>query len=118
MADDAVEDGDATAYGKQQQRQQGADGPHAPGSGAAVESGLGPDLLAGMARLDIAEGEGDVGGGLLGRVVRVVVRAAAGRPGFGSDEGEAGQEQHQGERVQGLVEGKRVVERSGGAQVG
>lgn len=85
-------------------------------------SGLCPNLLAGVAGLDIVESECDVGcSGRLGLVMVVIVMgivSATGRPGLSGDESEAGQEQEDSDRVQGLVEGKRVVYGSWGAQIG
>ena len=121
MPGDVVEDGDATAQGEEQQGQQGADSPQAPCSAGGMLPGLCPNLLAGVAGLDVVESECDVGcRGRLGLMVVIVMwmKSATGRPGLSGDEGEAGQEQQDSERVQRLVEGKRVVDRRGGAQVG
>jgi hypothetical protein len=92
---EAVEDGDATAYGEQQHGQQGADSPQGPRSAGRVVAGLCPDLLAGVPCLDIVEGKGDICRGccwLLRLVMVVVVMTARGGPGMESDKGEAGQQ--------------------------
>ena len=115
MPGDAIEDGYATTHGEQQHGQQGADGPQAPWSARGMVASLCPDLLAGMAGLDIVESECDV---VMVLVLVMLMVSATGRPGLSGDEGEAGQEQQDSERVQRLVEGKRVVDRRGGAQVG
>lgn len=62
VGSDAVEDGDATAYGEQQHSQQSADSPQAPWSAGDMESGLCPDLLARVSGLDVVESECDIGG--------------------------------------------------------
>jgi hypothetical protein len=121
MPGDVVENGDATAQGEEQYGQQGADGPQAPCSAGGMLSGLCPNLLAGVAGLDIVESECDIGcGGRLGGMVVIVMgmMSATGRPGLGGDEREAGQEQQDSDCVQGLVEGKRVVYGRCGAQIG
>lgn len=48
----------------------------------------------------------------------VMMRAAAGGPGFDGDEGKAGEKQDEGGRVQRLVKGKGVVDGGWGGQVG
>lgn len=81
-------------------------------------SNLCPDIFTGVAGLDTAESECDVG--CRGRLVMVMVvmMSATGRPGLSSDEGEASQEHEDSDRVEGLVEGKRVVYGGWGAQIG
>jgi hypothetical protein len=106
----AVEDADAPADGEQQHRQQRPDCPDAPCPPAPRLSGLGPCLFAGVSALHIVQCYRDESG----RRARL---RAAGRPGFSRDHGEASKEQDDGDSVQRLVEGERVVDGRCGAQV-
>jgi hypothetical protein len=107
---DAVEDGYATAHGEQQHRQQRPDGLDAPCPPSCGRPGLGPYLFCGPPALPMAERDRDVPGR------RRWLRGAA-PPGFNGDDGEACQQQHDGDSVQRLVEGERVVDGRRGAQV-
>lgn len=51
-------------------------------------------------------------------MVMVMMRAAAGGPGFNGNEDKAGEKQNEGGGVQRLVEGKGVVDGGWGGQVG
>jgi hypothetical protein len=107
---DAVEDGYATAHGEQQHRQQRPDGLDAPCPPPYGRTRLGPYLFGGPSALPIAQRDRDV------PRRRRWLRGAA-RPGFNSDDGEARQQQHDGDGMQRLVEGERVVDGRRGAQV-
>lgn len=111
MLHDAVEDGDAAAYGEQQHRQQCADGPDTPCPPSPWLAGLGPYLFSSVCVWDIVQCNGNVSGRRRRRLW------SAGGPGFGCDEGQAREEQHNADRVQRLVKGKRVVDGGWGAQV-
>jgi hypothetical protein len=108
---DAIEDAYATAHGEQQHCQQRPDGLDAPCPSSRGCTRLGPYLFCGPSALPIAEGDRDVSG----RRRRLLCASAS--PGFNSDNGEAGQQQHDGDGVQRLVEGERVVDGRCGAQV-
>jgi hypothetical protein len=109
VLDDSEVDGDATAEREQQHPQQRSHGLDAPCSSPRRRSGLGPDLFAGPA-LPVAERYRNISR----RQVRL--RGAV-SPGFDCDDGEARQQQHDGDGVQRLVKGERVVDGRRGAQV-
>jgi hypothetical protein len=110
VLDDAVEDGDATTHGEQQHRQQRPNGLDTPCPSPRGRTGLGPYLFSGPPALAVAEWYRDVSGR------RRWLRAAT-CPGFNGDNGQARQQQHDGDGVQRLVKGERVVDGRCGAQV-
>ena len=109
---DAVEDGYAGAQGEHQHRQQRAHRLDAPCPPPYGRAGLGPRLFSGRPARAIAERDGNVS--------RREVRwcgAVAVSPGLNCDDGEARQQQHDGDGVQRLVQGERVVDGRRGAEV-
>jgi hypothetical protein len=107
---DAVEDGYAAAHGEQQHRQQRPDGLDAPCPPPRGRTGLGPYLFGGPSALRVAQRDRNV------PRRRRWLRGAA-PPGLEGDDGETRQQQHDSDGVQRLVEGERVVNGRGGAQV-
>lgn len=106
---DSEVDGDATAECEQQHAQHRSHGLDAPCSPPRRRSGLGPDLFSGSA-LSVSERYRNISR----RQVRL--RSAV-SPGFDCDNGEARQQQHDGDGVQRLVKSERVIDWRRGAQV-
>lgn len=114
MADDAVEDAYATAYGEQEYGQQGADGPDAPCSASAGlggVAGLCPYLFGWMCRLHMAQCYGDISC----RRPRLVVAPG---PRFTGNEGKTGKQKDNGDGVQRLVQSKGIFDGGCSTQVG
>lgn len=111
MADDAVEDAYATAYGEQEYGQQRPDSPYAPCSSSPGLAGLCPYLFAWMSSLHIIQCYCDISR----RRSRLVVAPG---PGFTGDEGETGKQQDNGDGMQRLVQSKGVFDGGCSTQVG